>query len=355
MAIKDFTTDEALSFLPLLKAAEAIPSWLETAVEAEDVRSLPSVAFADSFRRQMPIHTKAAAYLSAVGAVVYDYPAEQGWETRLKAACESYGITNDVKKAHAVLSPDNYHSTEASETPKTAYALEIQVEPDQPATRFYPINHAEQVEESARKLAADMHQERLPLSWFAEAADQIVKAATTLDLPLTRLPQTVIRLAEDRLPSPEYLREQIDRRVKQAGIPEDAVELYRQAADLALNKEASALEAAHVWELADRKLGVKYSDTLASPVAAFRSGMRAEDFEKLAGTVVPVAGVTVPFNQLTTLPDEFVAAVLPAKLASVTLQAKAQENGLKAAGILGALSETEQLPILELLTETASA
>ena len=354
MAIQDFTTDGALSFLPLLKEADAIPTWLETVVEAEDVRGLPSVAFADSFRRQMPIHTKAATYLSAVGSVVYDYPSEQGWENRLKAACESYGITEDVKKAHAALLPEN-HNKESAEMSKAAYALELIPEEGQPPMQFYPINHAEQIESSALKLAADMHQEKLPGSWFAEAADNMVKAAKAHGLPLTALPQSVRHLAEDRLPSPEYLDEQIARRVKAAGLSADAEEIYREAAKMVLDKEASAMEGAHVWELADRKLGIRYTDTLASPVASFRSGMTREAFEKLAGTVVPVAGVSVPFNQLTLLPDALVAAVLPEKVAAAVLHAKTQPDGLKAAGVINALPEEGQLQILELLTENVGA
>lgn len=357
VAIKDFTTDEALTFLPLLKEAAAIPDWLETAVEKEDVQHLPSVAFADSFRRHMPIHTKAATFLSAVGALVYDYPSETGWENRLKAACASYGIVEEVKKAHAVLGVvgDPYHEKAAEETPKIAYALELVPAPDQEPLRFYPINSAEQVESSALKMAADMHQEKLPQSWFAEAADRFVKAASEFGLPITALPRTVRELAEDRLPSPEYLGEQIERRKKQAALAEDAVTIYREAVQAVLDKEASALEAAHVWELADRKLGIRYTDTLACPVASFRSGMTRENFEKMAGSVVPVAGVTVPFNQLQLLQDAAVAAMLPQKIAAVVFQAKGAPSGLKAAATLGALDEAEQLLVLELLTESAHA
>jgi hypothetical protein len=89
-------------------------------------------------------------------------------------------------------------------------------------------------------------------------------------------------------------------------------------------------------------------------VSAFRSGATRANFEKMAGSVFTVSGVTVPFNRLTVLPDELVAAVLPSKIASTVLMAKKQDNGLKAASLLNGLEEGEQLKVLELLTDSAS-
>lgn len=353
VAIQDFTTDESLTFIHLLKEAGALPDWLETAVEAPDVQRLPDVAFADSHRRLMPIHNKSAAFLSAVSAVVYDYPSAGGWENRLKAACHSYGIVDLVKKAHDVLTPEEYHDKAANETTKIAHALELIVEPGQPVQQFYPINHRDEIESSALKLAADMHAQRLPGTWFAEAADRLMKAATAHGVGESQIPNSVRRLAADRLPSPEYLEEQVQRRVKQAGLPDEVAEVYRAAAQLALDKQADVLDAAHLWELADRKFGVQLSDTLASPVAAFRSGMDRRRFEKMAGEILTVAGVNLPFNQLQVLPDELAAAVLPTKIAAVVLQAKRLPDGIKAAGHLAALDEAEQLQVLELLTDNA--
>lgn len=355
MAIQDFTTDESLAFIHLLKEANALPDWLETIPESDDVQHLPSVAFADPFHRKMPIHNKAATFMSAVSTLVYDYPSEPSWERRLKAACSNYDITDEVKLAHKVLSTDQYQKKEATETPKRAYALELVVEPGKEATSYYPINTPDEIEDSALKLASDMFKEKLPGTWFAEAADAIMKAAAAHGVSAALLPSTVKRMAEDRLPSPEYLTEQLERRVKQAGIPVGAAEIYKEAALSAIDGEASALDAAHVWEFADRKFGVRYTDTVVSPVAAFRSGVSRDRFEKLAGEVVPIAGVAVPFTQFQLLPDRLIAAVLPAKTASVVLAAKAQEHGVKSGSLLNRMEESEQLKLLELLTENASA
>lgn len=354
METKDFTTDDSLPFLLLLKEAGALPEWLESVPEPQDVKDLPSVAFADTGRRMMPIHNKQACYLSAVGSVVYDYPPGS-WEPRLIAACHHYGIGDLVKQAHDILAPEEYHGKQAAETEKIAHALEIVVEPGQPAQQFYPIHNREAIEDSAMKMAADLQMERLPGTWFAEAVDALVKAAESHGMPLTALPLDIRRMAEDRLPSPEYLSEQIERRAKQANLPDEVVEIYKEAALSTLEGESTALDAAHVWELADRKFGIRLTDTLASPVSSFRSGMTRSRFEKMAGEVMSVAGVNVPFNQLTVLPNELVAAVLPTKVASVVLAAKAMPDGVKAAGHLAQLDEAQQLQVLEFLTESASA
>ena len=352
VAIKDFTTDDSLAFVHLLKEAGALPDWLETAAEASDVSALPDVAFADTHRRLMPMHNKSATFLSAVSACVYGYPSGS-WENRLKAACHSYGISDIVKKAHEVLTPEEYHEKAASQTTKIAHALELVIEPGQEPKQFYPIDCADSVESSAVKLAADMFAQKLPGTWFAEAADNLVKAANEMGMPLTMLPASVRAMAEDRLPSPEYLSEQIERRQKQASLPDEVVSIYRQSAEAALEKQASIMDAAHVWELADRKFGIRLTDTVSSPVTAFRSGMTRDQLNKLAGEYTTIAGVQVPFNQLTTVPDELVAAVLPLKVASCVVSAKNAYDGVKAAAVLGTLEETEQLMVLELLADRA--
>jgi hypothetical protein len=352
---QDFTTDEQMSFLVLLKEAGALPAWLSEIPEPADVALLPSVAFADSFERRMPMHTKAAAFLSAVSADVYNYPVHKTWQNRLKVACASYGILEEVEIAHKVLANDSYQEKEASETPNFKWALSLIPELGAEAQNYYPINNRDEVEDSGIKLARDLFQERLPGTWFVEAAENLVKAAKETGLPESLIPDTVKRLAEDRLPSPEYLSEQIERRAKQASLNDDAVEIYKEAAELALQGKEAAMDAAHVWEFADRKFGIKLTDVLASPTAAFRSGARREDVEKLAAQIVKIAGVHVPFTQLQLLSDKLVAVSLPLNTAQVLLQAKKASDGRAAAVSIQDLSEPEQLQILELLTESSNA
>lgn len=349
---KDFTSDDSKAFLLLLKEADALPNWLVEIPDDEPIKSLPSVAFADTTNRMMPIHTKAATFLSAVSSLVYDYPSDPGWENRIKAACAQYGIEEEVRKAHEAIAPAAPVKQAAAPT-KKAYALELEVEPGGPVRSYYPINSADEVEASGLKMAKDLNERKLPESWFSDAAEALVKAAQEHGLNLSYIPQNIRSLAEDRLPSPEYLAEQIDRRVKHAGVPDEAAAIYKQAADGVLSGDYQLKEAAHLWELADRKFNVRYTDTVVTPLLAFRSGITKEAFEKMAGRFCNIAGVSVPFNQLSTLSDRLVASVLPRETASVVLAAKSQPNGLKAASVLHTLDENSQLQVLGLVVETA--
>ncbi|TXH09832.1 MAG: hypothetical protein E6R03_16115 [Hyphomicrobiaceae bacterium] len=351
---QDFTTDDSMAFLHLLKEANALPDWLVSAPEAEDVSKLPDIAFADTHRRKMPIHSKSAAFLSCVSCDVYDYPVDSAITQRLQAACHRYGITDLVKQAHQALAPEVASEKQASELPKVAYALEIQSEPGSEVQGYYPIDTPDQIEASSLKLAADLFAEKLPATWLSEAAEVLVKAAKDHGMKLSLLPATVLHYGEERKPSPEYLDEQIERRIKQASLPAEVSEIYKEAALSALEGESAAMDAAHVWELADRKFGVRYTDTVAQPAIAFRSGISKAAFEKLASAYTEVAGITIPYTQLQALPDNLVAAVLPLKVAGVVFSARAVDSGVKAASIIAELPEDDQLKILQLLTNSYS-
>ena len=350
----DFTSDGSMAFLLLLKEAGVLPDWLEEIPGRDDMQALPAGAYAATDRRLMPLHTKQAAYLSAVSSCVYGYPSEGQWENRLKAACCSYGIEDLVKKAHEVLAPKNYHEKKTSETEKLAYALELQETEDRTGF-YYPINNAHEVEASALKMARDREEQKLPGSWFVGAAENLMKAAAAHGVASKYIPEAIQRLAEDRLPSPDELNVQIERRAKYAGFDEASRAFYTKVACAALEGSVSLQEAAHVWELADRKLQVKYSAVVTPPVVAFRSGVPRSYVEKVANSVVPIAGVYVPFNQLVTLSKPLVAVVLPRKSAAAVLTAMDQPDGLKAANCLASLTEAEQVEVLSLLAETASA
>jgi hypothetical protein len=268
---KDFTTDEALTFLHLLKEASVLPTWVDGVHSSEDVAHLPTTAFADTANRLFPIHGKSATFLSAVSAFVYG--TETGpWESRLKAACHAYGITGEVKAAHEALAKEDAIPEAPEKAQKIACALELTELPGGPATGYYPMHTNHAVETSLDKLAEDIHHNRLPESYFSEAAEKLVKAAAEFGIREKQIPARVRELGEVRLPSPEYLSYQVDLRQKQAGFPDEMADAYREAAANVLEKQASIADAAHLWELADMKFQVKVAGALVSPVKAFKSG-----------------------------------------------------------------------------------
>jgi hypothetical protein len=349
MSLKDFTHDPSLAFLALLKEAGALPAWVTSAPEAAELEGLPSLAFADSSNRLFPMHTKAAAFLSAVSAFVYDHPGE-AWQDRLKTACHSYSIVDEVRAAHTVLAPQA-PLKEAAATPLYKFATELILTPGGAPVGYYPITTASQTEASALKLARDIAQEALPASWLGEAAEALVKAAAEQGVPAGLIPQVVHELGEARLPSAAYLASQLAKRA--AFLPTGAVALYKEAADGVLGGATSAADGAHFWELADRKFGVKYANFLVPPVDAFRSGRTVAQLQKEASASVLVAGVLVPLLQLQTLPDRLVASLFEKRAAAGILAAMGESDGIAASQKVAALQETEQVDLLQLLIDAA--
>ncbi len=346
----DFTTDEALAFLALIKEASVLPSWLAGAPSPSDLEHLPSSAFADTAGRLMPIHSKDAAYLSAVSA--FAYGTEEGpWTGRLKTACHAYGIVDEVKAAHGALAKKDATENPPSEVQKVACALELIGSPGEKPTGYYPMHCNHAVERSMDKLAEDIREKRLPEAYFAEAAEKLVKAAGEFSIPEKQIPHRVRELGEVRLPSPSYLEEQISYRQKQAGLPDEAANIYREAAANVIEKAASIADAAHLWELADMKFGIKVAGAVVAPVKAFKSGRTQASVEKEARSVCLISDIVVPYHNLLSIAPVVIAARFEKEAAAAILQAQSAKDGIVASEKLASVSPEDQIQLLELLTE----
>ncbi len=346
----DFTTDEGLVFLAHLKAASALPDWVEGVPETEDLRHLPTSCFADTANRLWPIHSKAAAFISSVAS--FSYGKDEGaWVNRLKLACHSYGIVDEVKTAHAALAADYAMLDAPAEVQKVACALELVEGPGCAPTGYYPMHTNHAVETSMDKLAEDIRERRLPESYFAEAAEKLVKAAFEFGFTEKQIPRRVRELGEVFLPSPGYLEQQVVYRQKQAGFPDEVAEMYRDAAINAIDKEASITDAAHFWELADMKFGVKVAGAIVAPVKAFKSGRTVASVEKEARAVCLISDIMVPYRNLLSLAKPVVAASFEKAAAAAILQAMNAQDGIEASEKLASVGPEDQLQLLALLTD----
>jgi hypothetical protein len=235
----DFTNSGNHSFLLTLKEANALPEWLKEMPSEEEVKALPTGAFADTSRRLMPIHSKAAAFLSAASSFVYG--TEPGpWEQRLKVACHAYQIDQEVERAIEALRP-TYQTKEAADNQKGAYALTVSGE------GYYPIDNEWYVEKSASQLADDYYGKRLPEAVCNEVAIRIVKAANELGMKLTRLPEIVRSFGEERTASPEFVQKQAALRASLGG----HAEYYEKVAEAHFEGKLDRWEAIFAWEMAD--------------------------------------------------------------------------------------------------------
>lgn len=324
-----------------------LPPWFETLPDAKDVSALPSVAFADVTNRLLPIHTKVATYLSAVCAFVSDHPGET-WKGRLKSACHAFDLNTHVKAAHDVLRKPEVAKEAAAAEPRK-YAMELVIEPGGQPVGFYPITTASQLEESALKMANDIEQEKLPASWFCEGAQALLKAAETLNVPTYLIPNTVQRVGVSRLPSGEFLHEQIDKRAAAYQLDAVVTEIYKEAVAGVLAGEMSVADGAYVWEVADRRFQVKYASGVYAPLDAFRSGRTLEMLRKEASTAVVINGVMVPLLQLQQLPGKLAASSFEKQAAAAVLAAMTQEDGVAATEKLAALQAEDHVLLLKLL------
>lgn len=350
--VKDFTTDNGLAFLDILNGAGAIPPWLQSIPDAGDVAKLPSTAFADSANRMLPIHSKAAAYMSAVHSYVHDYPGT-GWQERLKSACHAYKITDAVKLAIDLLKPEEVKqaSDVAEDVPNVKYAMELVVEPGTPPVGYYPINNAAQIEDSAIKMAADFEQARLPASWFCEGAIGLMKAAKDHGVSEYLIPRSVRELGEERAMSVEYLEDQIAKRAA-AGVGEAGVALYREAVESVVEGTMSQMDGAHFWELSDLSNGIKYAGVIRPPHVAFLSGRPMDHLRKEASALVQVNSILVPHVRFRDLPDRLIAAMFEKEAAVAILSAKDCEDGVDATQKLASLSEDVQVDLLKLIVDS---
>ncbi len=352
--VKDFTTDNGLAFLEIIKEAGAIPDWLKSIPDAADVAKLPNGAFADAGNRMLPMHNKSAAFMSAVHSYVNDYPGT-GWQERLKCACHAYKITDDVKRAIEAVRPAELKqaSDEVPQGSKVKYAMEIVVEPGGAPVGYYPIDNAAQIEDSALKMAADHGQARLPSSWFCEGAIQLVKAAAEHGVPSYLIPRSIRELGEERAISVEYLEDQIAKRAAAAGLSGESLDLYKEAVESVADGTMSQMDGAHFWEIADRKFGIKYAGFIRPPHAAFLSGRTMDDLRKEASALVVVADILVPHVQLRNLPDKLVAAMFRKEAAVAILDAKSCGDGVEATGKLASLNESDHADLLKIIVESA--
>lgn len=354
----DFVGDESQSYLFLLKEAGALPDYVEAVPEAKDLEGLPNVAFANSDDRLYPVHDKQSAFLSAVTAFVQGANHDEDpWLSKLKTACHAYHIDADVVKAHEVLevkTARDENLADVEEIDKTAsarptHALELVVTPDQAPQKFYPIGSASQIEESARKMASDIRDKKLPMAWHSEACELLMKAASDFGIPENKLPGSVVRYGRRFVPSREVLDSEIEKRAS-LGLGADYIEIYKQAAESALGGGISATDGALIWQTADKKAGIdsQFSGD-EDPLWAFKSGAPAEEVEQLKEAHCMLGNVLIHRSALEKVADEEMVKWLDIEDARQAVHAKKASTGTQATELLGGMTERGVTRLSELV------
>lgn len=339
-------------YLLPVKEAGALPEWVTEVPEEADLEQLARTAFASPHERLFPLHSKTAAFLSALHAEASGV-TDTAVLGRIKSACAAYNILDEVRLAHDSLPRETLPDSQDVRKQKTAHAIELVIEPGGEPEAFYPIDTVMQIEKSATDLNRDIGERKLPTSWFMEASRALVKAAGELGFPVHQIPPAVMALSVDRIPSDLFIQDQLEKR-KEAGMPDAAVELCKEAYDSSC-ETGEYLEAAHLWEIADRKYAIDYSGGVLDPVKAFNSGMLRSQADEMAEEVFVLDDLLLPKTAFLTLPENTIAASFPRTKAAGLLQARSDgsANGITAAvDNLDAVQKTTLMQLL-LLDQTA--
>ena len=339
-----------------IRAGEALPKYVKEAsmLQEEDVANLADSAFADRHNRLHPIHTKEAAFMSAVYLAGNGDTDSEVFLT-VKRAAEFYGIEKDIDEAIALLS-DEVKSA-AAEVPTEKFALSFNIE-DQSTWEAYPINSQVEVVKAATEVVRDWVDEHIPTDWLHHAAINIVKRANELNIHRNDIPEKIWEMGSERLVDLDNALAFAQTR-KQAGVTD--VSAYELAVKQAASGEITAEQAVDQWMMLDAENGVSHRRVI-SPQEAFYSGVLVSDTEKLAAENIFISDILIPTVEFKKLAANNSMAVrmsfrkeVADKIASVLegLRVGDAKSASEASAAFASLSDVQRKELLNLLLQAA--
>jgi hypothetical protein len=299
---------------------------------AEDVQSLADTAFADRKNRLHPLHTKAAAFVSAVYCANLDaQPAPEIIEN-LKQAAMAHGIEADVLP---ILAEINNKQAAESSAPDT-YALR-----DGKEHAFYPVGTNHDIEHSSIGILRDMRNKHLPVKCARQACLNLVRRADQLKYAQSLLPDEILLLGRDTVARVDALEKQADWRERQTG-----TNLYKEAVDMFRSNptEENRQAGAEAWEQLDEACGIKQSSLTPSVASCWFAGTDLVAVKAAARHMVWLGDESVPSGVFSTVPPEVYQSWYGAheqeKIAAV-FEAAARD-GLEASELLDAMTGDER-------------
>ncbi len=293
----DFVKD--LNPKPIYLAAELglMPDYVGDAAQltSEDLAPLQKVAFADPGRREFPIHSKTATWLSAAYAMGIGM-TDPALLERITKAAAVFGITEDVTKLEAAFQAQ----IKTASAPERRYALVHEGE------GYFPINDAEEILESGRAIAKAARHRDLPILLARQSAMTLVKAARAAGIAEDLLPG-IRALGTDRLPNFDFAEVALGLR-KAAGVTAEAMTLYRDLLDSAKSASAEEMDQfVALWADMDQANGLSYARGIPDPYASFyQDGEEAPDIDKLAAENVVIDDVMVPIMAIPVVSEDTV-------------------------------------------------
>jgi hypothetical protein len=354
--LMDFVNDRNPKAIYLADHLVGMPDYVKAAswVQPEDVADLADIAFANSGKREFPIHDKQATWLSAAymlgDLATYENSTAYG---RVKAAAVYHGIDADVAALEQAMAAHNKAASEIA-TPQ-AYALTVDFTKvaevaDQGIRNFYPLQDSYDVMNSARDMLNDFDRGNLPLDYLRSAAQELIKAAAHYGVEASDILPRVRAHGELRFPDFEHALTCVGLR-KAAGVDDEGLELYKEAALGARDEPEDFNKWIDLWLDLDSTYGIKYARHQPTPYEAFFCGEAVPDLNKLASEVVVIEGVMVPKTVVALIPEIRVQQNF-SKVASEKIcaaQKVAAENPEQATSLLEEITTDERKEFLSLL------
>jgi hypothetical protein len=301
----DYIRDQSGRHLLHLASLIEEPDYVKkSSLELDEIAQLSSHEFADPTRRELPIHTPGHTFIS------WGYCKSAGISNpdilqRIQKAGELHQIADDLKKIDEAFATQT-KSASAAPAPRYAIYMDFE-EPESTSSNphkraggvhgFYPINDDLQIEESARKLAND--RSRIPIELFVEGCREIVKIASTKNVPKSALPPVVLSYGEERLADVEHVKIASARRVRLTGDP-----IYNDIALSFLEADEPDRDAyASLMKQADDQNALKYSKALEDPWSVFHSGKSASAHQREMDAWAVINDSAVPVSAVRSVPD----------------------------------------------------
>lgn len=300
----DFVKDQNPKPIYLADSLTGLPDYVKVAnqIMPEDLAELSDAAFGVPGTREFPVHTKEAAWLSAAYAMGSgQWEADLHLENTIRKSAKLFGIEDDLQKLEDAFAAQNKQAS----APASRFALTVDFgdTANLGLQSFYEINDPYQISKSARAMHVDFVADRLRIELFRPAAVELVKAAREFNMDLEDIHPAVRCFGEERLPDFENALQVAELR-KNAGVPDEAIQLYKDAALGAQQEPDQIPRWLDLWLDLDSSFAVKYSSYQPDPYSAFYAGESEDNIAKAASEMVIIADVMIPSTVLSLVPED---------------------------------------------------
>ena len=293
----------------LKKIANALPEYVQEMTK-EAKEKLSDALFADKENREYPIDNKSNAFLSALHFATKGN-GNKKIASILKQAAEFFDIKEDIKNALSSLASTVKVASAEPKQKKYACVTEC----GGVTKQFFPIDTAEEIGESSRKLASV--KSKLPYNTYIHSARNIVNAYSKLDeqsKKLARIDPTIEYEGRTMIIDGSKLMDLLDDRIEKV-----ASEGYKKIKDF-IEKHAAEDDQEYLMGIQDliyqedrrcNRLDKSYSKfgsaKVSNPYLDVNSDANLEESIKFCKENVKLAGVYVPISELSRIKDRVTA------------------------------------------------